>query len=154
MTAAFGTTPLPGGLNELAIMMGNLALESIKFTATHRWGCDWHPEWCDRYYGRGYIQLTGYDNYARAANAIGIDIVNDPDQVANDPVVNWKTVLFYWTDRVQPLFWERGLSLSTSVLAIDPDENCASRGGSTNWDRVALIQCFQDGWLGYHDEGT
>ncbi|KAI9330844.1 hypothetical protein BDR26DRAFT_870997 [Obelidium mucronatum] len=151
MTAAFGTTPLPGGLNELSIMMGNLALESIKFTATHQWGCDKNPGSCQRYYGRGFIQLTGLENYQNAGNAIGVDIVNNPDLVAEDQVVNWKTVIWYWTSRVQPFFGQYGLSLSTSVLAIDPDENCVSRGGYTNMDRVALVQCFQDHWIGFHD---
>ncbi|KAI9351407.1 lysozyme-like domain-containing protein [Obelidium mucronatum] len=131
--------------------MGNLALESIKFTTTHQWGCDKNPGSCQRYYGRGYIQLTGFDNYQNAANAIGVDIVNNPDLVANDDVVDWKTVQWYWTSRVQPMFDSMGVSLSTSVLAIDPDENCVSRNGVTNMDRVALIQCFQNQWVGYAD---
>ncbi|KAJ3009006.1 UNVERIFIED_CONTAM: hypothetical protein HDU68_002859 [Siphonaria sp. JEL0065] len=132
-------------------MMGNLALESIKFTVTHQWGCNANPSPCQRYYGRGFIQLTGLDNYQNCANAIGIDIVKNPDLVADDDVVDWKTVEWYWTSRVQQFFNQYGVSLSTSVLAIDPNENCVSHGGITNMDRVQLVQCFQDQWLGHHD---
>lgn len=35
-----------------------------------------------KYRGRGYIQLTGKDNYTAFGRAIGVDIVNNPDLVA------------------------------------------------------------------------
>ena len=38
------------------------------------------------YRGRGFIQLTGKDNYERIGNAIGVDLVNNPDAM-NDPEV-------------------------------------------------------------------
>lgn len=31
------------------------------------------------YYGRGFVQLTWYDNYVKMANWLGIDLVNNPD---------------------------------------------------------------------------
>ncbi len=31
------------------------------------------------FYGRGYVQLTWYENYARAGKAIGVDLLHDPD---------------------------------------------------------------------------
>lgn len=37
-----------------------------------------------RYCGRGYVQLTGKNNYLRAGQLIGIDLVNRPD-LAMDP---------------------------------------------------------------------
>ncbi len=35
-----------------------------------------------KYHGRGYIQLTGKDNYTAFSKAAGADCVNDPDSVA------------------------------------------------------------------------
>lgn len=39
-----------------------------------------------RFKGRGYVQLTGRDNYTRIGAQIGADLVGDPDR-ANDPVL-------------------------------------------------------------------
>lgn len=36
------------------------------------------------YYGRGYVQLTWYDNYKKAGDKLGIDLLNNP-QLALDP---------------------------------------------------------------------
>lgn len=33
-----------------------------------------------RFAGRGFVQLTGRDNYARAAGAVGVDLIADPDR--------------------------------------------------------------------------
>jgi predicted chitinase len=45
-----------------------------------------------RYRGRGYIQLTGKDNYSRVGTAIGEDLVGNPDR-ANDPKVATQVLL-------------------------------------------------------------
>lgn len=51
-----------------------------------------------KYRGRGMIQLTGKDNYAKAGNALGIDLVNNPDLAAN-PEVAAQIATWYWKDR-------------------------------------------------------
>jgi len=53
-----------------------------------------------KYYGRGYIQLTGYGNYKKYATLSGIDIVNNPDLV-NDPAIGAKISAIYFKDRVK-----------------------------------------------------
>ncbi|KAL3525201.1 hypothetical protein ACH5RR_013573 [Cinchona calisaya] len=49
-----------------------------------------------QYYGRGPIQLTHNYNYGQAGNAIGVDLINNPDLVATDAVVSFKTAIWYW----------------------------------------------------------
>ncbi|KAL8479349.1 hypothetical protein ACS0TY_026276 [Phlomoides rotata] len=48
------------------------------------------------YYGRGPIQLSWNFNYGPAGNSIGFDGLNNPEIVATDPVISFKTALWYW----------------------------------------------------------
>lgn len=50
------------------------------------------------YYGRGYIQLTGLGNYKTYGDALGIDLVNNPD-LANDPETAAKIMALYMKQR-------------------------------------------------------
>lgn len=47
------------------------------------------------YRGRGFIQLTGKDNYARAGKDLNLDLVNHPEMVSNDPAVAAKTAVWF-----------------------------------------------------------
>ncbi|GJN14276.1 hypothetical protein PR202_gb01078 [Eleusine coracana subsp. coracana] len=70
--------------------------------------CVPQPQWpCApgrRYFGRGPIQLSFNNrsneisnyNYGPAGQAIGVDLLNNPDLVASDPVVSFKTALWFW----------------------------------------------------------
>jgi len=53
-----------------------------------------------KYFGRGYIQLTGYGNYKRYSQLSGIDIINNPDLV-NDPIIGAEIAAIYFKDRVK-----------------------------------------------------
>ena len=55
----------------------------------------------ERYYGRGYVQLTGRDNYKRAGEALGIDLLKNPD-LASRPDVASLIAVWYWNNRVKP----------------------------------------------------
>lgn len=48
-----------------------------------------------KYRGRGFIQLTGRDNFTRASRDLGIDLVNNPD-LAETPEVAAKLAIWYW----------------------------------------------------------
>ena len=54
-----------------------------------------------KYKGRGYIQITGKANYATAGQALGIDLVNNPEAAAR-PDVAAKIAVWYWQNRVAP----------------------------------------------------
>ncbi|CAM8951498.1 unnamed protein product [Rhodiola kirilowii] len=49
-----------------------------------------------QYYGRGPIQLTHNYNYAKAGAAIQSDLINNPDLVATDPVITFRTAIWFW----------------------------------------------------------
>jgi putative chitinase len=60
-----------------------------------------HPGDGERFKGRGYVQLTGRENYARASKWIGQDLLSNPDLAAT-PAVAAKIAVEYWKHRVQP----------------------------------------------------
>jgi predicted chitinase len=47
------------------------------------------------YKGRGFIQLTGQDNYSRYGKELGVDLVSNPE-LANDPTIALKVAAKYW----------------------------------------------------------
>lgn len=54
-----------------------------------------------RYHGRGFIQLTGRDNYKRAGAALGLPLEKHPELVER-PDVAAKVAVWFWQQRVQP----------------------------------------------------
>ena len=82
-----------------------------------------------RYRGRGYLQLTGKDNYRRYGGHIGEDLVNNPDRAA-DPDVCWLIAAEYlartkrsgrtlleWADADDVIMVTKGINGGTHGLA-------------------------------------
>lgn len=82
-----------GGINtprRIAAFLTTLRFES-------RWRYNIHQIGDTRQYaGRGYIQLTGIDNYDSAGDGLGIDLVHNPDLALS---IEWsaKIAVWYWT---------------------------------------------------------
>lgn len=55
----------------------------------------------ERFKGRGFIQLTGRDNYKAAGDYLNIDLLKNPDLAAK-PEIAAKIALWYWNTRVKP----------------------------------------------------
>lgn len=78
---------------------GLVHIEEINRSA---WGdyCDTsQPYGCaagQTYHGRGPIQLSWNTNYKAAGDALGIDLLNEPDLVKTDSSVAWRTALWFW----------------------------------------------------------
>ncbi|QRN95553.1 RICIN domain-containing protein [Archangium violaceum] len=65
--------------------------------------CDtsWGPPGCGcapgkMYYGRGPIQLSWNGNYCAAGNALGLNLMNDPDILSRDATASWRSGLWFW----------------------------------------------------------
>lgn len=106
--------------NELAQFLAQAAHETLNFTRMREAGT---PEYFtkkyeqhrktarilgnkvkgdgERYKGRGFIQLTGRDNYTRAGKALGIPLEANPE-LAADPETAAKIAVWYWNTRVAP----------------------------------------------------
>ncbi|OWZ05367.1 Chitinase, partial [Phytophthora megakarya] len=90
---------------ELAAFLAQTAHESDNFKAPEEYARNTYTVWqyCDnttypcapgrRYHGRGPIQLSWNYNYYNAGKALGIDLLDNPDIVANDTAVTWMTAL-------------------------------------------------------------
>ncbi|EEF40676.1 class I chitinase, putative [Ricinus communis] len=62
------------------------------YCSSNQWPCPAGRQ----YYGRGPIQLTHNYNYGQAGNAIREDLINNPDLVATNPVISFKTAIWFW----------------------------------------------------------
>ncbi len=82
---------------ELAAFFAHAAKETWFLHYTTQSGCSSGTE-C----GRGPLQLTGYSNYADAGDFLGLALATSPELVASDPVVGWKTALWYWMVHSNP----------------------------------------------------
>ncbi|GMI76983.1 PATHOGENESIS-RELATED 3, basic chitinase [Hibiscus trionum] len=83
----FGTTgDLATRKRELAAFLGQTSHE------TTAWPCPPGRQ----YYGRGPMQLTHNYNYGQAGRAIGEDLINNPDLVATNPTISFKTAIWFW----------------------------------------------------------
>ncbi|GAX43974.1 hypothetical protein NIES4075_49890 [Tolypothrix sp. NIES-4075] len=93
---------------EAAAFLANIAHESgdlqyIEELNTANW-----PLYCDpanntyrcvqgkTYHGRGPIQLSWNYNYGACGQALGIDLLNNPDLVARDSSISFMTALWFW----------------------------------------------------------
>ena len=57
---------------------------------------------CQKYYYDTQIKdwsfhwhVSNY-NYDQAGKAIGVDLLNNPDRVAIDPIISFKTAIWFW----------------------------------------------------------
>lgn len=107
--------------NELTAFLSQCAHETLDFKHMKEIGGSldfrkYDPKWAPRkakqlgnkqagdgakYKGRGYIQLTGRDNYKRAGQALGLPLEQKPDLVEK-PEVAAKVAVWYWKNRVAP----------------------------------------------------
>ncbi|KAL6873550.1 hypothetical protein ACP4OV_013632 [Aristida adscensionis] len=63
-----------------------------------RWPCAAGKE----YFGRGPMQISYNYNYGPAGEAIGVDLLGNPDLAATDATVSFKTAVWFWMTPQSP----------------------------------------------------
>nr|CAB3487487.1 unnamed protein product [Digitaria exilis] len=91
------------------------------------------------YYGRGPLQISWNYNYGPAGRYIGFDGLADPDMVARDPVVSFKSALWFWMDNVH-LVMPQGFG--ATIRAINGALECDGRNAAEMSARVRLYLTY------------
>lgn len=84
-----------------------------------------------RYRGRGFIQLTGRNNYAAAGKDLGLDLVGDPDSVATVDIAA-QTSVSYWK--------RTGINAVADLDSVDAVAGLINRAKEGLEDRKQLLQ--------------
>ena len=91
----------------------------------------------ERFKGRGFIQLTGRDNYTRAGAALGLPLAQQPELAAR-PDVAAKVAVWYWKNRVAPKIKD-----FSNTAAVTKKINPASKGLQSRKDQFKSYQVAQ-----------
>ncbi|KAH6809258.1 carrot EP3-3 chitinase-like protein [Perilla frutescens var. frutescens] len=87
------------------------------------------------YYGRGPLQLSWNYNYGPAGQAIGFNGLADPDIVARDAVISFKTALWFWMNNCHTPITS-GQGFGATIRAINGALECNGANSNTVTARV------------------
>lgn len=88
------------------------------------------------YYGRGFVQLTWYDNYEKLGELLGVDLLSDPDRALNKGIA----IQIIFEGMIRGLYTGKRLA---HYFNNDWDDALHARQIVNRMDRAKLIQ-------GYH----
>ncbi|CAN6239016.1 unnamed protein product [Urochloa humidicola] len=91
------------------------------------------------YYGRGPLQLSWNYNYGPAGKNIGFDGLGNPGIVAQDPVVSFKSALWFWMDNVHLLMPQ---GFGATIRAINGGLECDGRNAAEMNARVRFYRQY------------
>lgn len=74
-----------------------------------------------QYYGRGPLQLKWNYNYGATGSSIGFDGLNSLGIVATDPVISFKTALWFWMINIHQVVSQ---GFGTTIRAINGEVEC------------------------------
>jgi chitinase len=140
-------------LANVAHETGNLQFVVEQNTANYPHYCDTsQPYGCpagqSAYYGRGPIQLSWNFNYKAAGDALGIDLLDNPNLVQQDAAVAWKTGLWYWDTQSGPGTMTphdamvNGRGFGETIRSINGSIECNGGNPAQVASRVANYQRF------------
>ena len=109
------------------------------------YGC---PAGQSAYHGRGPIQLSWNFNYKAAGDALGVDLLRNPDLVKTNSSVAWQTGLWYWMTQRGPgsmtphdaMVGSRGFG--ETIRSINGSLECGGRNPAQVQSRVDAYKRF------------
>ncbi|MGK5441127.1 glycoside hydrolase family 19 protein [Micromonospora sp. URMC 105] len=155
-----GTGDATARKREAAAFLANIDHESGQLRYVEEQNQANWPLYCDRsqpygcpagqsaYHGRGPIQLSWNFNYKAAGDALGIDLLNNPDRVKNESSVAWQTGVWYWMTQNGPnsqpahsaILGSQGFG--GTIRSINGALECDGRNPATVQNRVTTYQRF------------
>ncbi|KAL5731492.1 chitinase [Ranunculus cassubicifolius] len=87
------------------------------------------------YYGRGPLQISWNYNYGAAGRSIGFDGLKAPETVARNPVISFKTALWFWMNNVHSSITS-GQGFGQTIRPINGDLECNGKNQATVSARV------------------
>lgn len=109
------------------------------------YGC---PAGVEAYHGRGPLQLSHNYNYKAAGDDLGLDLLNHPEWVSNNPEVSWKAGIWYWmisTGGVGTTAHDamvNGSGFGMTIKVINGGLECNGKNPAQVQDRVNIYQRF------------
>ena len=80
----------------------------------------------------GALQISWNYNYGPAGQSIGFDGLNNPERVAQDPVISFKTAFWFWMNNVHSIITS-GQGFGATIRAINGNLECNGKNpGAVN----------------------
>lgn len=99
-----------------------------------------------KYHGRGYIQLTGKDQYRAAGEALDLDLVNRPE-LAAEPENAARIAVWYWQENVQSRapesVREAGSIINTGQMGNTPNGLGHREAEFAKWQRILTPEVME-----------
>jgi predicted chitinase len=119
--------------------------QSGNYCAAEPYGC---PAGTYAYYGRGPLQISWNFNYESAGNALGVDLLDNPNLVSTNAAISWETALWYWMTDTGPGTMTghnamvNGAGFGQTIWAINGSVECNGGNTAEMQDRVNDYQQF------------
>ena len=95
-----------------------------------------------RFHGRGYVQLTGRDNYERAGRELGLDLAANPE-LAADRGNAANIAVHYWQSRVVPHGNQLNVREATHDINGGYNHLPERRAAVAQWERMLTPEVMQ-----------
>jgi predicted chitinase len=119
--------------------------QSGDYCASESYGC---PAGTTAYYGRGPLQISWNFNYEAAGQAIGQDLLDNPNLVSTNSAISWETALWYWMTQTGPGTMTahnamvNGAGFGQTIWAINGSVECNGGDTAEMQDRVNDYENF------------